>query len=900
MDPIASSLALMAGQDLIAQLDVPLPSRLAVGSGTAVFVAGWCVAPSGPIRGLCLVVDGVEQPVAAFRMPRRDVFDALHPDGDRPSRDDPGSTGYRSGFWGTARIAARDRPGPINVAVRAALADGRSADAQLATIEVDSAQPRVHAAAPAGTDPLVAICMATFNPPPDLLVRQLESIRAQTHRNWVAVVSDDRSDPEAFARLEDAIGGDPRFVLSRSEQRLGFYRNFERALALAPAGAQYVAMADQDDAWHPDKLEVLLAEIGGAQLVYSDARVVSRDGDVLAGSYWGTRRNNHSDLTSLLVANAVTGAASLIRSDLLDVALPFPPAQFAHYHDHWVGLTALCLGDVAFVERPLYDYVQHGSASLGHAAATTMPSLRSRVGALGSDPRDRIRRWRLHYFADVCRLMQVATILRMRCDGALSWGKRRRLDAFLRADRSLPQLVRLWLRGLRDLVGRPETLGAEWRLAQALLWRRLASATAREQPGHRLHMEALPPSSLVSPPRSAAAPPAPVRAIAEKVAPLNLAIRADAPERINVLIPSVDLKHLFGGYIAKFNLARRMAALGARVRIVTVDPQGPLPSSWRRDVESFAGLEGLFGTVEIAFGREGLEVSPADRFVASTWWSAHIAADAATALGAERFAYLIQEYEPFTFPMGSYAALADASYRLPHAALFSTELLRDYFRRHGLGVFAQGEAAGDRASAAFENAITAVDAPSAHELAARSSRRLLFYARPEPHAARNLYELGVLALEQAVATGAFDGWELDGIGTVDARRSLELGSRATLSLLPRSAQAAYAQTLRDHDVGLALMYTPHPSLVPIEMASAGMLTVTNTFENKTADALAQISPNLLAAEPTVDAIAQRLVDAATAAGDSAARAAGGEVRWSRDWDRSFDDELVRRVLAWLR
>ena len=30
------------------------------------------------------------------------------------------------------------------------------------------------------------------------------------------------------------------------------------------------------------------------------------------------------------------------------------------------------------------------------------------------------------------------------------------------------------------------------------------------------------------------------------------------------------------------------------------------------------------------------------------------------------------------------------------------------------------------------------------------------------------------------------------------------------------------------------MYTPHPSLVPIEMASAGMLTVTNSFENKTA------------------------------------------------------------------
>ena len=53
------------------------------------------------------------------------------------------------------------------------------------------------------------------------------------------------------------------------------------------------------------------------------------------------------------------------------------------------------------------------------------------------------------------------------------------------------------------------------------------------------------------------------------------------------------------------------------------------------------------------------------------------------------------------------------------------------------------------------------------------------------------------------------------------------------------------------------MYTPHPSLVPIEMASAGMLTVTNTFENKTAEALAAISANLIAAEPTIEAVAAR-------------------------------------------
>ena len=193
------------------------------------------------------------------------------------------------------------------------------------------------------------------------------------------------------------------------------------------------------------------------------------------------------------------------------------------------------------------------------------------------------------------------------------------------------------------------------------------------------------------------------------------------------------------------------------MRLVTVDPVGPLPRRWRQELEAYAGLRGAFDQLEVAFGREtGLTVSPADAFVATTWWTAHVAHAAAEAAGRDRFLYLIQEYEPFTFAMGSYAALAAASYELPHTAVFSTELLRGYFRRHGIGVFAAGEDAGDRASLSFQNAITAIDPPSAAELAARRPRRLLFYARPEAHAARNMFELGVLALQTALAEGAFD------------------------------------------------------------------------------------------------------------------------------------------------
>ena len=108
-----------------------------------------------------------------------------------------------------------------------------------------------------------------------------------------------------------------------------------------------------------------------------------------------------------------------------------------------------------------------------------------------------------------------------------------------------------------------------------------------------------------------------------------------------------------------------------------------------------------------------------------------------------------------------------------------------------IGVYAAGAEAGDRASASFENAITAVEPPAADELAGRTTRRLLFYARPEPHAARNMFELGLLALGRALEQGAFGrGWELHGIGTVERRRRIDLAAGATLSCSPAPIRAA--------------------------------------------------------------------------------------------------------------
>jgi hypothetical protein len=84
------------------------------------------------------------------------------------------------------------------------------------------------------------------------------------------------------------------------------------------------------------------------------------------------------------------------------------------------------------------------------------------------------------------------------------------------------------------------------------------------------------------------------------------------------------------------------------------------------------------------------------------------------------------------------------------------------------------------------------------------------------------------------------------------------------------------------------------------MASAGLLTVTNSFENKTQDAMSAISSNLLAPEPTVGAVSRALRDAAGRVERYEDRVNGSAVAWSRDWRESFGDELISRLTGWLR
>lgn len=242
---------------------------------------------------------------------------------------------------------------------------------ELGVVElVETASQAVQAGQTIGDDPLIVICMASYQPDPVRLARQVESILCQSYRNWMLIISDDASDSTRFETLKAIANLDSRRIrLIRNTDRAGYYGNFERALLRVPVSASMVALTDQDDEWYPEKLQRLASRLNADDapaLVYSDMRIVDESGALLANSFWGTRKNEYRDFDSLLLNNTVTGAATLFKRELLETLLPFPQNVGEMFHDHWLACVARSVGELAYINDPLYDYYQYQDSVIGH------------------------------------------------------------------------------------------------------------------------------------------------------------------------------------------------------------------------------------------------------------------------------------------------------------------------------------------------------------------------------------------------------------------------------------------------------------------------------------------------------------------------------------------------------
>lgn len=397
------------------------------------------------------------------------------------------------------------------------------------------------------------------------------------------------------------------------------------------------------------------------------------------------------------------------------------------------------------------------------------------------------------------------------------------------------------------------------------------------------------------------------RALAARLAPTPCRVAEDRPRTLWVVLPRLNPDISFGGYRACFELVAALkgwcALRGLRLSVLTLE-EGRANLEYFLWRTSNPRLRRAFADLEVRARQEldHLEIGSRDRFLAYSSWDVIFASPLAALTDEPRVVSLVQEYEPVFHEYGSVRAVTDWAFELPAYPVFNSRVLRDHFATERLGLFkVRPDAEEGRDYAVFEHVINRLPGQSASDMRGRRTRNCAVYARPEGHAARNLYELAELALKDLCARGRFDArWSFTGLGCLTPTAPVELGGGRRLEFVPKMSEEAYAGFVRQLDLGISLMYAPHPSVIPFEFATTGALVVTNTFSNRPARWYAGFSDNIVPCEPTLPAVTAAIEAALDRVDDFDARAAAALTPANADWPQVFDaawlDETVGPVL----
>jgi glycosyltransferase involved in cell wall biosynthesis len=239
--------------------------------------------------------------------------------------------------------------------------------------------------------PLVSVALCTYNGA-TYLSGQLDTLVAQTYPNIEIVVVDDDSTDDTFEILSAYAAKYPQFKLWQNEHNLGFAANFERAVTLCTGGL--IALCDQDDLWHPQKIELQVAAIKDNVLVYHDSEFIHEDGSPM--------NKKMSDIMNLyrggepevfLFFNCVSGHSVLMKKDLLADALPL---KREYFHDWWLAYVATNIGTIDFIPQCLVQYRQHDNSDTN---ILRMERKRDKHKLASAQKIERIQQW-LKYCAE--------------------------------------------------------------------------------------------------------------------------------------------------------------------------------------------------------------------------------------------------------------------------------------------------------------------------------------------------------------------------------------------------------------------------------------------------------------------------------------------------------------------
>jgi len=717
--------------------------------------------------------------------------------------------------------------------------------------------------------PPICIVMAVFKPTRAHLVEQIHSLARQTYTNFhvVFVISDLESDAIV---VQEAKKHDLDFETHVPLQKLDAVHAFETGLGAAlvhlntlgnDAETGFIALCDQDDIWHPTRLEAGVRALTneGVDLVHSDARLIDAAGSLLHPSMFAHEgRVRHPGLRGLLYRNNITGMTVLMRKSLVEAALPFPPQSGVHfYHDLWLGLVAEARNGVTLISEPLVDYRQHSDNVMGAIEKSKLFPRRSPI-QLVKDRTNLLRKMAAGYA--LARYLAHSLNNRM-YDIQPDW------NAHPTPKEVRPYLHRL--RGAESFVWDSLSLLVRGKSGQAKTAVEFAIASlgrttwmlrdafsagiqgASEKFDMRLY--SLSPGCAPIPAKHELSKTKITSQPAYKFIDTRTEARwepifdADRSS-FSILVPTLNPTEIFAGIATALDIGIGLAERGHQVKFIAMD----LPVSSIEVSKQFILSRGE-GTIQdkidlyCGVTNDKISCHRKDLFLATAWWTAHAAQKLVTDFSFQQngFYYLIQDFEPNFYPWGSDFAGAKASYNLNFKPIFNTSILRDYFHQQGYAF-------------ANENALTfhpSIDLSIYNGLRPKKSvKRLVLYGRPE--VSRNMFPTAIEALSIFIKQAKLQHQDIELVSVGMAHSEITFAGGISMKSLGKIPWSEYPKFLLEADIGLSLMHSPHPSHPPLEMAASGAVVVTNLFDSKD---LRQLGSSFLSVEPTPQALADALV-----------------------------------------
>ncbi len=359
---------------------------------------------------------------------------------------------------------------------------------------------------------------------------------------------------------------------------------------------------------------------------------------------------------------------------------------------------------------------------------------------------------------------------------------------------------------------------------------------------------------------------------------MGIGVRADSnpKPRLTLLLPTLVPEKIFGGIASALRLFRSlMKDLEGTFDFRIVSCNDPVDLPCMAVVPDFQLVhldgsgDGLEKSVIDASGRSHsqLQVRRNELFIATAWWTA---ADGHRFIEAQKemfgrelpLIYLIQDHEPDFYGWSSRYGMAQSTYTRNQnmiSLINSEELCEFMVSRYGLkNTFCIPYRINEKLSASLR--------PAPKE------KLILVYGRPQTP--RNGFEVlmdGLCAWQQSYPTVARD-WRIVSAGESYSEDLVK--HVANIEIHGKLDLEGYADVLSKASVGVSLMLSPHPSYPPLEMAEAGVQTVTNYYDHKD---LSMRSPNIRSIESfSADHLARAVSNAIGSATPNIGKVVGRE------------------------